>query len=54
LLRCHDALGKTRAATGELDDLQDAYDHGDGLHLSAAGLVAQAAAIKADLQNINL
>lgn len=54
LLRCHDALGKVRATTGELDDIADAYDHGDGIHLSAAGLAAHAAAMAPDLKGISL
>lgn len=36
-------LGKIRVSTGELDDLKDEYDCGDGLHLNTAGcqVVAQ-------------
>ena len=54
LLRCHDALGKVRVSTGELDDIADAYDHGDGIHLSAAGLAALAEAVAPDLKAIKL
>jgi lysophospholipase L1-like esterase len=54
LLRCHDALGKVRVSTGELDDIIDAYDHGDGIHLSAAGLAALAEAVAPDLKAIKL
>jgi hypothetical protein len=53
LLRCHDAMGQTRVATGELDDLKAAYDD-DGVHLTSAGVVAYAAAIKVDLRVIKL
>jgi hypothetical protein len=40
LITCHDAMGEERVATGELDDLPAAYDAGDGIHLSTAGVEA--------------
>lgn len=40
LITCHDAMGEERVATGELDDLAAAYDVGDGIHLSTAGVEA--------------
>jgi lysophospholipase L1-like esterase len=36
LVPIHDALGKVRASTGQLDDLN--YDAGDGTHLSKTGV----------------
>jgi lysophospholipase L1-like esterase len=36
LVPIHDALGKTRVSTGQLDDLN--YDAGDGTHLSKTGV----------------
>lgn len=38
LISCHDAMGQTRVATGELDDLKTAYDY-DGVHLTDAGVL---------------
>ena len=45
LILCHDEMGKLRNSTGYLDDMQDAYDNGDGVHLSAAGTTKYAAII---------
>jgi lysophospholipase L1-like esterase len=53
ILRCHDALAKPRASTGELDDMLDAYA-GSGVHLSRDGKLAYAKAICNDLKNITL
>jgi len=51
LVTIHDAFGKVRAGTGELDDLADAYDD-DGVHILLAGKQAMAAIWKAKLQAI--
>lgn len=48
LVDAHDAMGQTRASTGELDDLNTAYDK-DGIHLTSAGIAALAALVKAGL-----
>lgn len=45
LIRCHDAMGQTRAATGELDDLKTEYNK-DNIHLTYAGVAAFAALIR--------
>jgi len=37
LILCHDAMGKIRVSTGQLDDLATAYDY-DGVHLTQAGV----------------
>jgi hypothetical protein len=49
LLRTHDAMGKVRVATGELDDLKASYD-ADGIHLTDAGADAMAAIIRPQLR----
>jgi len=41
LIRCHGRLSKIRATTGELDDLQTAFDL-DGVHLTKLGVQAMA------------
>jgi hypothetical protein len=38
LILCHDTMGQIRVSTGELDDLKTAYNKGDGIHLSQAGV----------------
>ena len=48
LIRCHDAMGKIRSTTGELDDLKDEYDD-DGVHLLKVGVNALAEIWKAAL-----
>lgn len=40
LISCHDAIGQIRVSTGELDDIATAYDSGDGIHMSTAGVEA--------------
>ncbi len=45
LVLCHDAMGKVRAGTGQLDDLVTAYDL-DGVHLTTAGNAALATIIR--------
>ena len=51
LVRVHDPLGQTRAATGYLDDLLAAYDD-DGVHLVPAGTAAMGAVAAARLRNV--
>jgi len=46
LIVCHDAMGKIRVSTGELDDLATAYDE-DGVHLTEVGVSALAAIVAA-------
>lgn len=48
LVSTHDAMGKVRVSTGELDDLKVAYDD-DGVHLTVAGYAALAALVKVRL-----
>lgn len=50
LVECHDAMGQTRATTGQIDDLKTAYDH-DGIHLKAAGVVALSSLIEQALDS---
>lgn len=38
LVLCHDTMGQTRISTGQLDNLNSAYDNGDGIHLNVAGV----------------
>jgi lysophospholipase L1-like esterase len=45
LVLCHDTMGMIRASTGEIDDLNTAYDY-DGVHLTATGVVKMAQIIK--------
>lgn len=49
LIICHDAMGEERLSTGELDNLPAAYDAGDGIHLSTAGVEALSELIQAQL-----
>ena len=46
LIACHDAMAQIRPSTGELDDLQAAYDD-DGIHLTSSGVSAFASLIAA-------
>ena len=47
-------LGKIRVSTGELDDLEDAYDSGDGIHLSVAGSTHLAEQVSAAFPNYTI
>jgi len=50
IVPCWSALGQTRVATGLGDDLNSAYDSGDGVHPNAAGaavIAASRAAVRA-------
>lgn len=52
LILCHDAMGKIRATTGQLDDLADGYEYA-GASLTYEGVAAYAELIAAGLKKAN-